>query len=66
MSLAHVILTVAAAYVAAGLPFAVAFVTVGVGRIDHAARGASLAFRLIIFPGTIALWPLLLAKWVRS
>ena len=66
MSVAHVILACFAAYGAAGLPFAVAFVTVGIGRIDHAARGAPLGFRLIILPASVALWPLLLAKWVRS
>ena len=66
MSLAHVILAVAAAYVAVGLPVAVAFVIVGVGRVDHAARGSPVGFRLIILPGSVALWPVLLAKWVRS
>ena len=46
-------------YLALGLLFAVAFVTVGVGRIDVGACGASVLFRLLILPGTVALWPLL-------
>jgi hypothetical protein len=53
-------------YVAVGLPFAAAFVSVGVARIDHAARAAPLGFRLIIFPASAALWPVLLVKWVRA
>jgi hypothetical protein len=54
-----------AAYAAAGLLFAAAFVTVGVTRLDPAARGSSRAFRALILPGAVALWPLLAAKWVR-
>jgi hypothetical protein len=66
MSVAHAILFLAAAYAVAGLAFTVAFVTVGVGRIDHAARGSPIGFRLIILPASVALWPVLLIKWVRS
>jgi len=51
-------------YAAVGLLFAILFITIGVQRIDHAAHGASLGFRLIILPGVAALWPLLLNRWV--
>jgi hypothetical protein len=48
---------------ACGLLFAIPFVLVGVKHIDpHAAHG-SWGFRLLILPGTIALWPLLLKRW---
>lgn len=53
-------------YVGCGLLFAVAFVTRGAERIDPAARGASWGFRLIVVPGAVALWPLLLGRWVRG
>ena len=53
-------------YLACGLLFAVPFVLIGVGRIDpHAAHG-SWGFRLVIIPGTIALWPLLLRRWAKG
>jgi len=54
------------AYLACGLVFAVPFALAGVKRIDpHAARG-SWGFRLLIIPGTMALWPLLLLRWTKG
>jgi hypothetical protein len=55
-----------AIYAVVGLLFALAFVAFGVGRVDPAARGASIRFRLLILPGTAALWPLMATKWHRS
>lgn len=52
-------------YAAAGLLFALPFLAWGLPRMDDAARGASLMFRLIILPGTVALWPVLLRHWLR-
>jgi hypothetical protein len=57
---AQTILTISAVYVVFGLAFAIAFVTVLIPRIDDAATGAPLAFRLAIFPGAMLLWPILL------
>ena len=57
---------VAGAYMAAGVVFAVAFVTLGVQRVDPAAKGAPLGFRLLILPGSAALWPILLRRWMRA
>jgi hypothetical protein len=53
-------------YGAAGVVFAMAFLTRGVSRIDAHANGAGVGFRLMIFPGVAALWPFLLSRWVRS
>jgi hypothetical protein len=52
-----------AAYAAAGLLFALAFLARGIERVDPAARGATLGFRLIVLPGVVALWPLLARRW---
>jgi len=52
-------------YGIAGLFFAIAFVTTGVKRIDSQAIG-SVGFRVLIFPGSAALWPLLLRLWVSG
>lgn len=59
------ILLVAAGYLGIGLLFGIAFITVGIARVDPAARGAPLAFRLLILPGVTALWPVLAVKWAR-
>lgn len=61
----NLLIGAAGIYLLAGLLFGIAFVSVGVPKIDRAARGTSPAFRLLILPGTVALWPLLALKWLR-
>jgi hypothetical protein len=53
-------------YAALGALFALVFVAAGVQRIDSQAKGSGLAFRILIFPGTVAFWPLLLHRWWRG
>ena len=53
----------AAVYLLAGLLFAAAFVLRGVRRLDPFAQEATWGFRVVIFPGAVALWPLLLRRW---
>ncbi len=53
-------------YAVAGLAFAAAFVTRGVGRIDPMAREAPWTFRLLIVPGVVVWWPLLLVRWLAG
>jgi hypothetical protein len=57
---------VATLYVLIGALFGLFFVTLGAQRIDPAARGAGWGFRLLIFPGVAALWPLLAWRWRRA
>lgn len=66
VTFAHILVFATAAYVGLGLLFASAFVTTGVGRIDPSAVHAPIGFRVVIIPGTIALWPLLAIRWVRG
>jgi len=60
------VIWLAGTYVAVGVVFAAAFVTWGVQRVDPAAKSAPLGFRLLILPGSAALWPLLLRHWMRE
>lgn len=53
-------------YLALGAGFAVWFVIDGVGRISPATRGTGWGFRLLIAPGSAALWPLLAFELVAS
>jgi hypothetical protein len=64
--IARLILLVLAAYALLGAAVAIAFVTVGVNRVDPAACAAPIAFRLLILPGSIALWPWVLALWRQA
>ncbi len=52
-------------YGVVGLVFALVFVAWGVDRIDSAASGMPWLARLLLIPGATALWPLMLAKWLR-
>lgn len=65
MSFAETLVLLAALYAGAGLLFAMAFVWGGVARIDPAARGSSVMFRLLMVPGSAALWPILMLKWTQ-
>jgi len=51
-----------AVYTAAGALFALWLVAKGIYRLDPQASNCSIPFRLIIVPGVVALWPLLLWK----
>ena len=53
-------------YLLIGLIFSIAFVVKGVNIVDDAATGGSFWFKLILIPGSTALWPVLLAKWIKS
>ena len=66
VSLAYVIVLVAGVYLAIGLAFALLFVFRWVGRVDPAARGGTLGFRLLIIPGSAVLWPILAGRLLRG
>jgi hypothetical protein len=53
-------------YLSCGLLFGCAFITAGVGKVDAAARGASVLFRLLILPAAVAFWPFLAARWIKA
>lgn len=63
MTIVYIILIIVAIYLFAGLVFAIPFVIRGVTQIDEGAIGSKWGFRLIIIPGTIVFWPVLLKKW---
>lgn len=66
MSVVEIVLLVVGAYLALGALVGLAFVSVGIGRVDEAARGSSIAFRALVLPGCVALWPIVVAKWARG
>ncbi len=64
MATAEIILLIAEWYLYAGAVVALAFIVYGVDKIDEAAHGTFL-FRVLILPGLIGLWPLVLVMWRR-
>jgi hypothetical protein len=66
MHVAELFVDALAVYGLAGAVFAVAFVTLGIQRVDSVAEHAPVGFRLIVLPGVAALWPLLLVRWLKA
>lgn len=66
MDFVSIALGVAGVYLAAGTLFAIPFVLKVVTRIDPHAVGGTWGFRLLILPGTMVLWPLLLWRWMSG
>jgi hypothetical protein len=62
----EIILTFLATYFLCGFIFAIIFIIKGIIKIDENARGSSIGFRIIIIPGAIVFWPLLLKKWLNA
>ncbi len=53
-------------YAAAGVVFALLFLAFGIARIDNGAKGTGIGFRLLILPGLVVLWPLMLIRWIAG
>ncbi len=53
-------------YAAAGVVFAVCLLLRGLARFDTAAARAGWGFKLLVLPGFVALWPLLLPRLLRG
>jgi hypothetical protein len=64
--IAAAILIVLGIYLACGLVFAVPFAFWGAQKIDPHAAPGGWGFRLLIIPGTMALWPLLMLRCCRG
>lgn len=63
--MAETVLAIVGTYLAIGALFALAFVIRGCSAVDPTAKGAGIGFRMLIFPASTALWPLLLTKWLK-
>lgn len=65
-SIASLLVGLAGLYAAAGIVFAIPFAARGVERIDPLGAGAPWSFRLLVVPGTVVFWPLLLLRWAAG
>ena len=65
-AVASVVVRAMYAYALTGGLFAFFFVLGGVQKVDTQAQGAGIGFRLLIFPGVAALWPLFLQRWLHA
>lgn len=53
-------------YTTCGIACAIPIVIWGLPRIDESVRTSTIGFRLLMFPGCVTLWPLMLIKWVHA
>jgi hypothetical protein len=64
--IASTLLTLIGIYLILGLCFYVAFIAKGIARVDEAVEESPKVFFLLLLPGTVAFWPVLLIKWKRA
>ena len=62
---ARIVIEVLQYYGYVGLAVAAAFLLYGIERVDEGAR-RSYAFRPLLIPGCIVLWPLVIVRWVAA
>ncbi len=62
----YIILLSLVGYLAAGVLFTVLFQLIGIDMIDEGVHGSSIGFRIIIIPGCILLWPVLMRRWIKT
>jgi hypothetical protein len=60
---AHWLADLALTYASIGALFGLVFLAFGIERVDPASRGA-YAFRPLLLPGIVLLWPLVAWRWV--
>ena len=66
LEVAQVVANAFEAYIVSGLIFALVFLPRGVVRLDPRMASAPRSLRLLILPGVVALWPLLVWRWVSG
>lgn len=60
------ILYIVMIYLFVGVIFAFFFYVKGMTKLDEGAKGSSIGFKLIVFPGIVVFWPFLLSKWIKA
>ena len=62
----EVISIAAGIYLLLGALFVVPFLLKGLTKVDAGAHGGTIGFKIIIIPGVIVFWPVLLSKWMKK
>lgn len=65
IDVAEVIVAAAKVYVLLGVVFAVPFALLFAQRLDPSVPGSTWGFRVMILPGSVLLWPMLLLRVLR-
>lgn len=65
-TIVSILLMAAGVYLLIGIAFYFPFIKKGVHTFDDGVKDAPVFMKILIFPGTVALWPILLKKWRRG
>ncbi len=65
-TIVSILLITAGVYLLIGIIFYFPFIRKGVHTFDDGVKAAPLFMKILIFPGTVALWPILLKKWRKG
>jgi hypothetical protein len=63
-TIAAILLGALVLYLAVGLMIAIAFVVSGVTKVQSAP--VTIGARILLMPGALALWPIVLARWRKA
>ncbi len=66
MTIVEIILIVVAVYLGLGVLFVIPFLVKGLTKVDEGAKGGTIGFKIIIIPGVIVFWPMMLHKWTNA
>jgi hypothetical protein len=61
-----ILLILAGIYLLIGIVFYFPFIRKGVHTFDDGVESAPLFMKILIFPGTVALWPILWKRWKKG
>ena len=65
--IAALLMSILGIYFAVGFLFVLIFLIAGgPKKIDPGAVNGTIGFRILIFPGCMLFWPLLLKRWAKS
>ena len=62
----EIILIVVGTYLLLGVLFVIPFILKGLTKVDEGAHGGTIGFKIVIIPGVIVFWPLLLRRWLKT
>lgn len=66
VAIINIFLVALGLYLVLGLFFSIYFYLKGASKIDEGTQGTPWHFKLIIFPGVVLLWAVLMAKLLRK
>jgi hypothetical protein len=66
MNLSGTIFDAVVLYATVGVVTALAFVSFGIGQVLQPPLPATLGARILLLPGSFALWPYILIRWHRA